>query len=256
MQRRVSAERRGAAAWAGANAPASGRQARPVSLGRDGEGRVRAVRTICQWQIVKRERPACRRRAGWQARPVPLGRDGEGEGKVGRPPLSSASPVCFRRHARRAASGSTPVPSGPERKRRADGTVGPGTPQGRGCLGGRERACRGVRAARTICQWQIVRPERPARKRRAGWQARPVSLGRDGEGKRREGKGRGDFASGQIVRRERPACRRRAGWQARPVPLGRDGEEGCTPPPAPALFNRPAASIRLPPIPPERQPHV
>ena len=31
--------RRGAAAWAGANAPATGRQARPVSLGRDGEGR-------------------------------------------------------------------------------------------------------------------------------------------------------------------------------------------------------------------------
>jgi hypothetical protein len=33
---------------------------------------------------------------------------------------------------------------------------------------GRKPAGKGVRAARTICQWQIVRPERTARKRRAG----------------------------------------------------------------------------------------
>ncbi len=35
-----------------------------------------------------------------------------------------------------------------------------------------KRLGKGVRAARTICQWQIVRPERTARKRGAGWQAR------------------------------------------------------------------------------------
>jgi hypothetical protein len=66
MQRQGSAERRGAAAWAGAERACRG---------------VRAARTICQWQIVRRERPACKRRAGWQARPVSLWRDGEGEGE-------------------------------------------------------------------------------------------------------------------------------------------------------------------------------
>jgi hypothetical protein len=35
---------------------------------------------------------------------------------------------------------------------------------------GASRRARGVSAARTICHWQIVRPERPARERRAGWQ--------------------------------------------------------------------------------------
>ena len=50
-------------------------------------------------------------------------------------------------------------------------------------MGGRERACRGVRAARTICQWQIDRPERTARKRGAAWQARP-DLSTDKSGKK------------------------------------------------------------------------
>ena len=72
MGRLVLVRRRGAATWLARNAPAMGRQARPVSLGRDGEGKGgfregtdRQARAPCaqaQGRVAVASRPALARR--------------------------------------------------------------------------------------------------------------------------------------------------------------------------------------------------